>query len=155
MTPIPTFVTQLFGPLAALQLCGCPFFVRTWAKCWMASKRLYYGWVCLLQGEETSFVLSLDELIQWHSIGHEVIGHIEEGKESIKGRVWSNTTQKVDLLYLVMAENVHSAQFLGHMGRGAVQRANGVHAYRVYYFMWTDFSQNYIMRVQTEIQHRH
>jgi len=28
--------------------------------------------------------LSLDELIQWHNIGHEVIGHIEEGKEKVE-----------------------------------------------------------------------
>jgi hypothetical protein len=31
--------------------------------------------------------LSLDELIQWHSIGHEVIGHIEEGKEKKASKV--------------------------------------------------------------------
>ncbi len=102
MTPIPTFVMQFFGPVAALQFCGCPFFVRTWAKCWMASRGCIMGECACYKVKKLPLCpieLRLDELIQWHSIGHEVIGHIEEGKEKKASKVEFDQTLPKKLIY--------------------------------------------------------
>jgi hypothetical protein len=44
--------------------------------------------------------LSLDELIQWHSIGHEVIGHIEE-KEKKASKVEFDQIPPKKLIYYI------------------------------------------------------
>jgi hypothetical protein len=62
-------------------------------------------WVSVLATRWRKFLCaqlsSVDELIQWHSIGHEVIGHIEEGKEKKASKVEFDQIPPKKLIYYI------------------------------------------------------